>query len=199
VTPAIERVVEALRMLPGVGRKTAVRYAYAMLDAGSGQARAVSTAIEAMLAQVQRCPSCYNWTEQTPCALCRQREDAREICVVEQPADVLALEKTGRFRGLYHVLHGLLDPIGGTTLDDLTIDPLIERLRRQAIPEVVLALSPTREGEATSRLIVTLLGEVDVRITRLAYGVPMGSHLEYLDEATLSLALEHRRQFPEGV
>jgi recombination protein RecR len=113
------------------------------------------------------------------------------------PGDVVAIEKSGRFRGQYHVLRGLLDPIRGVTIDDLTIDVLVDRVKVGSPRELILALSPTREGEATCRLIATLLVECDLEITRLAHGVPLGGHLEFVDEGTLSLAMEHRRRYPE--
>lgn len=195
MTPDIERLIQAFRALPGVGRKTATKYVYALLQADT----AVSHELEQALAQLRQnthtCQLCFNWTEVNPCRICQSRS-SQQICVVEMPGDIVAIEKSGMFRGQYHVLQGLLDPLNNVHVDDLTIDALVARLQGSACEELILALSPTREGEATCRLIATLLVGQPLKITRLAHGVPLGGHLEYVDEGTLSLALEHRRAYP---
>ena len=199
MTPTVERLIQALRMLPGVGRKTATRYALALLAADGPDVQRLAELLRELRTRVVACPVCHTWTEETPCEICRRRGGEGVLCVVEQPGDMLAIERTGRFRGGYHVLHGVLDPMSGIGMAELTIDALVARVKNGAHPELLLALSPTREGEATSRLSATLLADCDVRLTRLAYGLPLGSQLEYLDEGTLALALDHRRGFPEGL
>lgn len=198
MTPTIERLVQALRLLPGVGRKTATRYALALLRADASEVARLAELIGEVRTRVHACSVCHTWTEEDPCEVCRRRGDEGPLCVVEHPGDMLAIEQTGRFRGGYHVLHGVLDPMGGIGMGELTIDALVARVRKGRHCELLLALSPTREGEATARLIATLLADQNVRITRLAYGLPLGSRLEYLDEGTLALALEHRRGFHDS-
>lgn len=198
MTPTLEALVRALRLLPGVGRKTATRYAYALLAAEPERVRELSGMLAELRERVHACPVCHTWTERDPCEICEQRRDSDALCVVEQPSDVLAIERTGRYRGRYHVLHGVLDPLAGSSLANLTIDDLVARVRAGGVAELLLAISPTREGEATCRLIATMLADQDVRLMRLAYGLPLGSQLEYLDEGTLALALEHRRGFHDG-
>lgn len=192
---ALDRVVRALRVLPGVGVKTATRYAYTLLKADPSVAAEMAAAVAELHDRVTTCSACHNWTETDPCELCLSRAEIASICVVEQPWDVVAIERTGRFHGRYHVLGGVLDPAGGVTLADLYIDDLFGRLAGYDDAELLLALSPTREGEATCRLIAAMAADSGVRVTRLAYGLPLGSQLEYLDEGTLALALDHRRLY----
>lgn len=194
MTEAVEQLLEVLRTLPGVGRKTALRYAHTLL----GQPELLKKLIEALLLvqeRVRLCPNCFFITEAIPCRYCLERKDSRALCVVAYPLDLLALERTGGFRGKYHVLHGVLDPLRGVTLESLRVRELLERVEREGIEEVLLALSPNQEGETTARLIATLLSRYPVRLTRLAYGIPLGTQLDYLDEGTLALALRHRAPF----
>ncbi|RMF19544.1 MAG: recombination protein RecR [Candidatus Dadabacteria bacterium] len=196
MSDAIHQLVEAFRRLPGVGRKTATRYAYALLADGDDAFGALIEALTAVREQVHPCQVCHDWTDETPCAICRERSP-RAVCVVEQPGDIVAIERGGGFAGQYHVLRGVLNPLQGIGVSDLTIDALVRRVQGGDVEELILALSPTREGEATCQVIARMLVDQPVRISRLAYGVPLGGQLESLDEATLSLALEHRRGYPE--
>lgn len=195
MTPGIERLIQAFRALPGVGRKTATKYVYALLQAGSEASDELEQALAQLRQATRTCQVCFNWAETNPCDICQNRS-ARQICVVETPGDIVAVEKSGMFRGQYHVLRGLLDPLNNVNVDDLTVDALVARVNNASCDELILALSPTREGEATCRLIATMLAPQALKITRLAHGVPLGGQLEYVDEGTLSLAMEHRRSYP---
>jgi recombination protein RecR len=191
----VARLVEELIRLPGVGPKSASRLAYYLLRAPEEEARALAEAILEMKQRMSFCSRCYNITEADPCPICSdENRDRTRICVVEEPLDVIALERTGRYRGLYHVLHGAISPVEGIGPDDLRIRELLNRVRLQPVEEIILATNPSLEGDATTMYLAQQLIPLGVRVTRLAHGLPMGGDLEYADEITLSRALEGRRE-----
>ncbi len=192
-SPAIERAIEALSSLPTIGRKSAQRLVFHLLRQPSEQVQHLADALVALKESVRYCSMCFTFTEQDPCAICTSPNRDRELlCVVEQPSDVFAIERTGEYRGLYHVLHGSLDPLRGVGVEQLKIEPLIERVRSGGIAEVIFALNPTVEGEVTTHYLTKALQPFGVRLTRIARGVPVGMDLEFADEATLSRALAGR-------
>lgn len=190
----LARLIDELGKLPGIGPKTAQRLAYFILRAPQEDARALGEAIRAVKEELRYCSTCFNIAETDPCAVCAAEDrDPSLVCVVEEPLDVLAIERTGGYRGRYHVLHGAISPVNGVRPDDLKIAQLAERVRRGGIVEVILATNPNLEGEATAMYIAQLLGSSGAQVTRLARGLPVGGDLEYADEVTLSRALEGRR------
>ncbi len=188
----VERAIEELAKLPGIGRKSAQRLVFFLLKSCKEEVTALVEAIAALKEKVAYCSICYNITETDPCAICssptRQR---KQICVVEEANGVLALEKTGEYHGLYHVLGGVLSPLDGIGPDDLRIAELLRRLNGE-VEEVILATNPSAEGEATALYLSKLIKPLGVRVTRIARGLPVGGDLEYADEVTLSRALEGR-------
>jgi recombination protein RecR len=191
----VARLIDEFSKLPGIGPKTAQRLTYFLLRAPAEQAHALAEALVRMKERTVFCSVCFNMTELDPCAVCQdQRRDRASICVVEEPLDVLALERTRVFRGLYHVLHGAISPVDGIGPEELRIRELLDRVEREKISEVVLATNPNLEGEATAMYVHRLLRALPVRVTRLARGLPVGGDLEYADEVTLSRALEGRRE-----
>ena len=205
---SVTALIEELSKLPGIGPKTAQRLTFFILRSPTDQARRLAEAITRVKEQIIQCSICFNLTETDPCPVCANpQRDGGVICVVEEPLDVLALEKTGAFKGLYHVLHGALSPIEGIGPRDLRIDELVARLRvrperaaadgasagRESVREVILATNPNYEGDYTAAYIAPLITRPDLSITRLARGLPLGGDLEYADEGTLSRALEGRR------
>jgi len=192
---AVARLVDELVKLPGIGPKSASRLAYYLLRAPEEESRALAQAILEMRERISYCSRCFNLTETDPCPICGdEARDRTRICVVEQPLDVVALERTGRYNGLYHVLHGAISPVEGVGPEDLRIRELIARVRIQPVEEVILATNPSLEGDATAMYLAQQLIPMGVRVTRLAHGLPMGGELEYADEITLSRALEGRRE-----
>ena len=190
----LARLIDELGKLPGVGPKTAQRLAYHILRTNGTDAEALAAAIRSVKTDLRYCSVCFNIAETDPCAICSSDErDARVVCVVEEPLDVLAIERTGQYRGRYHVLHGAISPVNGVRPDDLKIPQLVERVKKGGIEELILATNPNLEGEATSMYVAQLLSGSGARITRLARGLPMGGDLEYADEVTVSRALEGRR------
>ena len=190
----LARLIDELGKLPGVGPKTAQRLAYHILRTQSADAEALAAAIRSVKTDLRYCSVCFNIAETDPCAICSSDErDARVVCIVEEPLDVLAIERTGQFKGRYHVLHGAISPVNGVRPDNLKIAQLVERVKRGGMEELILATNPNLEGEATSMYLAQLLGNSGVRLTRLARGLPMGGDLEYADEVTVSRALEGRR------
>lgn len=191
---ALEAAIEHLNRLPTIGRKTAQRIALWLLKQPEGEAVALAEALIAMRRNVSYCSVCWNITESDPCPICASdRRERSLICVVEEPTDVLAIEKTNDFRGLYHVIGGVVNPLDGVGPEDLKIRELVERVGGNGEEtEVVLALNPSVEGEMTTLYIARLLRPLGVRVTRIASGVPMGSALEFIDEATIARALEGR-------
>ena len=190
----LARLIDELGKLPGVGPKTAQRLAYHILRTNGSDAEALAAAIRSVKTDLRYCMVCFNIAETDPCAICSSDErDARVVCVVEEPLDVLAIERTGQFKGRYHVLHGAISPVNGVRPDDLKIPQLVERVKKGGIEEIILATNPNLEGEATSMYVAQLLSGSGARLTRLARGLPMGGDLEYADEVTVSRALEGRR------
>jgi recombination protein RecR len=191
----LEQLIEELTKLPSVGQKSAQRLALYLLRVTREEALRLADAIRAVKEHVGFCGVCGNFSEEDPCLICRDSQrDASLVCVVEQPVDVLAFERTGQFRGRYHVLGGALSPLDGTHPEDLRIRPLLDRLRREPIQEVILATNPNVAGEATALYLSRLLAPLGLKVTRIARGVPMGSDLEYSDLVTLARALEGRRE-----
>jgi recombination protein RecR len=190
----LARLIDELSKLPGVGPKTAQRLAYHILRASPADADALAAAVRSVKTDLRYCSVCFNIAETDPCAICSSDErDHRLVCVVEEPLDVLAIERTGQFKGVYHVLHGAISPVNGIRPDDLKIAQLLARTRTGSVEELILATNPNLEGDATAMYIAQLLGKNGVRVTRLARGLPMGGDLEYADEVTVSRALEGRR------
>lgn len=190
----VARLIEEFSRLPGIGPKTAQRLTYFLLRAPTEQSRSLAEALVRMKERTFFCSICFNMTEVDPCALCEdQRRDRSTICVVEEPLDVLALERTRYFKGLYHVLHGAISPVDGINPEDLRIRELLGRLGQGTVTEVLLATNPNLEGEATAMYIHRLIRPLGIRVTRLARGLPVGGDLEYADEVTLSRAVEGRR------
>lgn len=191
----IQRLVNQLSKLPGVGQKTAQRLAYYIISLPEEQVRELATAIFNGKKQVHFCPVCGNYTDKDPCALCSDTaRDPSILCVVRDPRDVAAMERMRDYKGLYHVLHGVISPMDGVGPDDIRIRELMARLASGQIKEVVLATNPDIEGEATASYIARLIKPLGVRVTRIAHGVPVGGDLEYTDEVTLSKAFEGRRE-----
>ena len=183
------RLVEEFHKLPGIGPKTAQRLAFYLIRMPEEQARALAEAVLAVKDRIVLCSQCYNITESDPCDICDDPErDRSRICVVEEALDVVALEKTRTYRGLYHVLHGVISPMNGIGPDDLKIQPLLGRVRGEEVNEVILATNPNVEGEATSMYINRLIAPLGVSVTRPARGLPVGGDIEYADELTLASA-----------
>jgi recombination protein RecR len=193
-SPAVENLVSQLTRLPGVGQRTAQRLAFHLLRVSKDEAEALAAAIAEVKERVRFCRECGNLTEEETCDICRDaRRDHTIVCVVEQPADLISLERTHEFRGLYHVLGGSLSPLDGVEPEHLRIDELLGRVERNGVQEVVLATNPNMTGEATAAYLADRLRGL-VRVTRLASGLPVGSDLEYADEVTLGRALSGRRE-----
>lgn len=190
----IARVVEAFSKLPGIGPKTAQRLAFFLLRQSDDTAGELASALEHMKVAVRFCSECWNITDVDPCHICRSdKRDRSHLCVVEDPLAVLALERSRAYDGLYHVLHGALDPLHGIGEEDLKIEELMQRLQSSLITEVILATNPNVEGDTTASYLEMKMRHLDVRVTRIARGLPVGGDLEYADEVTLARALEGRR------
>ena len=195
IPDSVNRLIEAFAQLPGIGPKTASRLTFYLLRRPAEQAEALADALRDLKQKTVFCSSCFNITEVSPCPVCSDEGRERSIiCVVEEPLDVLAIDRTGEYRGLYHVLHGAISPVDGIGPDELRINELIARLNNEPIQEVLLATNPNMEGEATAMYIARLIQPLGMRITRLARGLPVGGDLEYADAVTLSRALEGRRE-----
>ena len=192
--PQVGRLIEELNKLPGIGPKTAQRLTYFLLRAPQEQAQSLVEAILAVKEQVGLCSVCQNITEADPCLICRSNQrDHSIICVVEEPLDILALERSQSYNGLYHVLHGVISPMDGIGPEDIKIRELLARLQTGETTEVILATNPNLEGEATAMYLQRLISPLGIKLTRLARGLPFGSALEYVDEVTLARALEGRQ------
>jgi recombination protein RecR len=190
----IARLIQQLAKLPGIGEKTAARLAFHILRAPAEDAAALGAAIVELRARIKLCNLCCDFTEEDPCPICRdQRRDGAVICAVAQPQDVVAIERTGGYRGRYHVLHGVLSPLDGIGPDDLRISELVRRAGGD-VKEVIVATNPSVEGETTAVYLAKLLRPLGVRVSRIATGVPMGGELEYADRLTLARALDGRRE-----
>ncbi len=193
--PTLDKLIDCFAALPGVGRKSASRFAYHILDIPEEQALEFSQAIAEVRQNVHQCPVCHNLTDTEECSICSDmNRDRSMICVVESPRDVSSIEKTREYRGLYHVLHGLISPLDGIGPEQLFIKQLITRAADDSVKEVIMATNPTVEGESTAMYISKLIKPLGVRVTRLATGVPVGGNLEYADEMTLFKALEGRSE-----
>lgn len=191
----VARLIDALQKLPGIGPKTAQRLTFFLLKRPAEEVTALSEAIARVKSQIINCSLCFNVTEEDPCRICSDpARDARLLCVVEEPNDLLAMERTGQYRGRYHVLLGALSPLDGIGPEDLRVRELLARLEGQPAEEVILATNPNVEGEATAIYLAKLLKSLVPRVTRIARGLPVGGDLEYADEVTLGKALEGRKE-----
>ena len=191
----VARLIEALQRLPGIGPKTAQRLTFFLLKRPVSEVRELSDALIAVKERIVYCGSCFNVTDEDPCRICADpARDARVLCIVEEPNDLLAMERTGEYRGRYHVLLGALSPLDGIGPEDLKVRELLTRLESGDTTEVILATNPNVEGEATAIYLAKLIRPLGVRVTRIARGLPVGGDLEYADQVTLSKALEGRRE-----
>ena len=195
VPPAVTELIEAFSQLPGIGPKTASRLAFYLLRGQSELALLLAESLRGLVERTRFCSVCYNVTEEDPCPICAdESRDHSLVCVVEEPLDVLAMERTERYRGVYHVLHGALSPLKGVFAENLRIAELEERVRSGEVQELILATNPTSEGDYTASYILQRLKGSSVRITRLGRGLPVGGDLEYADAVTLTRALESRQE-----
>ena len=191
----LQKLIEQFERLPGIGSKTAQRLAYFVLNMPKEQAKEFSDAITDAHEKIRRCEICCNFSDKEQCPVCRsETRDKTTVCVVETPRDASAIEGTGEYKGTYHVLHGVISPLNGIGPDQLTIKQLLARINNSEVQEVIMATNPTVEGEATAMYISRLLKPLGIRITRLAYGIPVGGDLEYADDITLARALEGRSE-----
>ncbi|MBI3304094.1 MAG: recombination protein RecR [Deltaproteobacteria bacterium] len=195
LTPALARLVQELGKLPGIGEKTATRLALFILGSERDYVENLAEAIWAVKAETSYCQQCFSLAEGDLCLVCRDPQRSEEsICVVEEPADQMAVERAQEYRGRYHVLHGVLAPLDGVGPEELKIAPLLERLRRGHTHEVIIATNPTVEGEATALYLAKLIKPLGIRVSRIAHGIPMGGDVEYIDAVTLGRAIEGRRE-----
>ncbi|CEJ75385.1 DNA repair and recombination protein [[Clostridium] sordellii] len=191
----ISTLIEEFSKLPGVGRKTAQRLAFHVINMNMNDVEALSKAIVEAKKEIKYCSICYNITDKDPCSMCSNKNrDSSVICVVEDPRDVAAMERTKEFNGQYHVLNGVISPMDGIGPDMIRIKELVQRLGNQDVREIIMATNPTIEGEATAMYIARLLKPMGIKVTRIAHGLPVGGDLEYADEVTISKALEGRRE-----
>jgi recombination protein RecR len=191
----IENLITELMKLPGIGRKTAQRLAFFILAMPSEVANGISKAINEVKEKARFCTKCFNITDTDLCSICRNNSrDGSKLCVVEEPSNILVIERSGSFKGLYHVLLGALSPIDNITPDKLKVKELVERVEKDGIKEVILATNPNTKGEMTAQYIREILKPFNIKVTRIAYGLPMGGDIEFADEVTLSKALEGRRE-----
>jgi recombination protein RecR len=192
---ALEKLVEQFQKIPSIGRKTAQRMAFHVLDLPENEAKEFADAILEAHTTIHHCTLCHNLTENELCPICESvTRDHSLLCVVEDPRDIPAIERTREFSGVYHVLHGTISPMNGVGPDQLTIKSLVERVSKGDIKEVIMATNPTLEGDTTAMYIGKLLKPFEVKVTRLAYGIPVGADIEYADDVTLLRALEGRRE-----
>jgi len=195
-TDAINKLTQEFNKLPGIGPKSAQRITYYLLRASEEQTGQLAEAIQSLKNNIILCSDCFNVTESDPCPICRNSErDRTRICIVEQPQDILALEHTGAYKGLYHVLHGAISPTEGVGANDIRIQELVNRLQNSPAVEVILATNTNLEGEQTAMYLSRLISPLGIKVTRLARGLPFGTELEYADDVTLTRALEGRQEF----
>ncbi|MCE2465915.1 MAG: recombination mediator RecR [Dehalococcoidia bacterium] len=193
--PSVARLIQELNKLPGIGSKSAQRLAYHIIKLPPDEAHLLAEAISVVKDRVIFCSRCQNLSDTDPCPICTdERRDATQVCVVEEPLDVLALERTHCYRGLYHVLHGVISPINGVGPEDLKLKELLTRLDGTSVQELIIATNPTLEGEATAMYIRRQVGQLPLKVTHLARGLPVGGDLEYADEVTLSRAFQGRQE-----
>ena len=194
-TSSFSKLIDVFRKMPGIGHKSAVRMAYYILSLSDSEVDGIITAISDAKEKIRYCSVCQNMTESDPCEICSNpKRNHSVICVVEQPKDVIALEKTREYYGVYHVLHGAISPMDGITPDDLKIKELLSRVAQGGVDEVIMANSPSIEGEATAMYVSKLIRPFGVKVTRIAYGLPVGGDLEYADQITLVKAIEGRHE-----
>ncbi len=194
-TESVSKLIQELNKLPGIGPKSAQRLAYHILRAPEEQARLLADAILSVKQKTKLCSLCFNVTESDPCRICgNDHRDHTKICIVEQPQDILALEHTGAYKGLYHVLHGAISPTEGVGTDDIRVKELVSRLQDGSVEEIILATNTNLEGEQTALYLNKLISPLGIKVTRLARGLPFGTELEYADDVTLTCALEGRQE-----
>jgi recombination protein RecR len=194
-TPSMTRLIQELSKLPGIGEKTAARLAFYILRADRSLADGLAEALRALKDQTRLCSVCHGLTESDPCPICDSPERADDVlCVVEEPGDLIAIERSRGFRGRYHVLHGALSPLDGVGPEQLQVKGLLERLRGDRVREVIIATNPTVEGEATALYLAKLIKPLGLKVSRIAHGIPMGGDVEYADVVTLGRALDGRRE-----
>lgn len=194
-SPSIEKLIESFEKLPSIGHKTATRLAFHMLDLGEQETTEFINSIINAKKSLKYCSICYNISDTDPCPICASaKRDSSVICVVEDVKDIIAMEKTHEFKGVYHVLHGSISPMNGIGPDDIKIKELLTRIQQNKISEIILATNPRVEGEATAIYISKLIKPMGIKVTRIAHGIPVGGDLEYTDEITLTKALEGRRE-----
>ena len=194
-SPSIEKLIESFEKLPSIGHKTATRLAFHMLNLNEESTKEFINSIIEAKKNLRYCSKCFNITETDPCPTCSSpKRDQSTICVVEDVKDVVAMEKTHEFKGVYHVLHGSISPMNGIGPEDIKIKELLERLRDTDVKEIIIATNPRVEGEATAIYLSKLIKPIGIKVTRIAHGIPVGGDLEYTDEVTLSKALEGRRE-----
>jgi len=192
----IDSLIQEFNKLPGIGPKSAQRIVFYLLRAGDEQSKSLAEAILSLKRKITLCSTCYNVTESDLCSICRSnKRDRSQICIVEQPQDILALEHTGIYGGMYHVLHGAISPTEGIGTDDIRARELMDRLKDGVVKEVILATNPNFEGEQTAMYLSHLITPLGIRVTRLARGLPFGTELEYADDVTLTRAIEGRQEF----
>jgi len=196
VAEPISRLIEELNKLPGIGPKSAKRLAYHLLRSSDDEAKALAEAILTIKEKIKLCSVCFDSTDCDPCRICQDKErDHSKICVVEKPSDILPLEQTGRYDGVYHVLHGTISPTQGIGPEDLKVKELLARLKDDSVTEIIVATNPNVESETMAMYLQRLITPLGIRVTRLARGLPFGAELEYADDLTLGQALENRREF----
>ena len=193
---AISRLAQELGKLPGIGPKSAQRIAFHLLRANDGQAIQLADALLSLKQETKLCPVCFNVTDVDECGICsNEQRDRTKLCVVEQPQDILALERTGIYKGLYHVLHGAISPSDGIRADDIRIGEMMDRLQDKSVTEIIMATNPNFEGEQTALYLHRLITPLGITVTRLARGLPFGTEVEYADDVTLTRAIEGRQTF----
>ena len=194
-SPSIEKLIESFERLPSIGHKTAIRLAFHMLDLNEEETNEFINSITEAKSKLKYCSTCFNIADTDPCPICANpKRDASLICVVEDVRDIIAMERTNEFRGVYHVLHGTISPMNGVGPEDIKIKELLDRIRDNDIKEIIIATNPRVEGEATSIYLSKLIKPLGVKVTRIAHGIPVGGDLEYTDEVTLMKAMEGRRE-----
>lgn len=194
-SPSIEKLIESFEKLPSIGHKTAVRLAFHMLDLNEEETNEFINSIINAKANLKYCSNCYNISDTDPCPICNSpKRDSSIICVVEDVRDIMAMERTHEFKGVYHVLHGTISPMNGIGPEDIKIKELLNRISNNDIKEIIIATNPRVEGEATAIYLSKIIKPLGVKVTRIAHGIPVGGDLEYTDEITLSKALEGRRE-----
>ena len=195
VPPALTRLIEGLNRLPGIGKKTATRLALHILRRSQSEARDLARDLASLHESIKLCSNCCAFSESDPCDICSDPgRDSGLVCVVEEPADLMAIEKVSSFKGQYHILHGVLSPMDGVGPEEIKVGALLERVRSKKVQEVLIATSSTVPGEATAAYLINLLRKLPVKITRLAFGIPMGMDIKYADEVTLAKAIESRKE-----